>query len=370
MTLMMIILGGMKSIPVKAEELLNIQENIWESLELENLDKELSEYQKSSGLTFSETVKKLISGELPWSAETWKVVWKDTLFEELKNQKNTAVSLLLLIIGATLFSGFAGIFDGSQVVEVCFYVIYLLLFAVLLKVFYEMSTLAEEALKKIMTFMELLLPSYLLASLLSSRSLSGTAFYELTMGIMTLAQYLICYLILPVVNFYVLLTMLNQLTGEEKLSKMAGLLKGGVDWAMKTLMTTVLGVQGIQNLILPVVDNLKNSVLLKTGGSIPVIGGIFNNVTEAVLGAATLIRNGVGTAGLIVLICLCLVPVGKLFAAGVLYKVVAAAAEPVADKRLAECLDGLGQGIFLLLKILVFTGALFFLNMAMALAAK
>ena len=98
------------------------------------------------------------------------------------------------------------------------------------------------------------------------------------------------------------------------------------------------------------------------------VGSLFNNVTEMVLGAALLIRNGVGTAGLLVLAILCLTPMVKLLAGGCLYRLLAAVAQPVADKRLTECVDGLGRGILLLLRIFLFTGILLFLSLALAFA--
>ena len=137
---------------------------------------------------------------------------------------------------------------------------------------------------------------------------------------------------------------------------------------VEILNGAVVGLQAFQSLILPTVDALKSTVLQKSGGSIPVVGGLFNNVTEMVLGAALLIRNGVGTAGLLVLAILCLTPMVKLLAGGCLYRLLAAVAQPVADKRLTECVDGLGRGILLLLRIFLFTGILFFLSLALAFA--
>ena len=156
---------------------------------------------------------------------------------------------------------------------------------------------------------------------------------------------------------------------EAYLSKMAGLIKSFVEWTLKTLTGTVAGLQVFQSLILPAVDALKNTVIQKSGGSIPVVGGLFDQVTEMVLGAALLIRNGVGVAGLLVLVILCLTPLVKLLAGGCLYRILSAITQPVADKRLTECVDGLGQSVLLLLKIFLFTGILFFLSLALALAA-
>lgn len=231
-----------------------------------------------------------------------------------------------------------------------------------------MSRVAETAVDELLVFMKLLLPSACLASVLAGKSLGGAAFSELMLGTLTFLQWAVKYFLFPGAQFYFLLTLLNHIFDEDYLSKMAGLLKSFVEWALKTLTGAVVGLQAFQSLILPTVDALKSTVLQKSGGSIPVVGGLFNNVTEMVLGAALLIRNGVGTAGLLVLAILCLTPMVKLLAGGCLYRLLAAVAQPVADKRLTECVDGLGRGILLLLRIFLFTGILFFLSLALAFA--
>lgn len=362
-------------IPVEAETkeedlLSGVEESFLSELHLEDMDELLGSYEADLGLNFLETVKKLIKGEIPWSVSTFTDLFREVFFGEIDRQRKTAVSVLLLMIGAAVFSNFAGIFDRSPVSEVSFYVIYLLLFSLLIRAFYVMSSLTEEALMELMTFMKLLMPAYLMSSVLSGRSLGGTAFYEIILGMLSFFQGGMRHFLLPAVNFYFLFTLLNHISGEEYLSKMAELLKSFVEWVLKTLMAAVVGIQAVQNLILPAVDSLKNTVLQKSGGSLPVIGGIFNNVTEIVLGAALLIRNGVGTAGLLVLAFLCLSPLVQLLVTGGLYRILAAVTQPIADKRLSECLDGLGQGIFLLMKVLLYTGVLFFISLAMAMASR
>jgi stage III sporulation protein AE len=352
------------------EVLLEAENAFLKELELSRLDENLTVYEESTGLNFSRTVKKLISGELPFTLETLKKIGGEILFGELQRQKAAAVSILTLLLGAAMFSNFAGIFEKSQVSDVSFYVIYLLLFTMLTKTFFEMSRLAEEALEQILTFMKLLMPAYLLSALLSSQALGGAAFYELILTALSLVQWGMRYVILPAVNFYFLFTLLNHISGEDYLSKMAGLLKSAVEWILKSMTAAILGLQAVQSLILPAVDAMKQTVLQKSGGSIPVIGEIFNNATEMVLGAAVLIRNGVGTAGLIVLLFLCLSPALKLLITGMIYRVLAAGAQPVADKRLMECLDGCGKGILLLLRVVICTGMLFFLALALALASR
>lgn len=88
-----------------------------------------------------------------------------------------------------------------------------------------------------------------------------------------------------------------------------------------------------------------------------------------VLGSAVLIKNAVGAAGLVFLALLCLAPLAKLGAGAFLYRLLAAAAQPVSDKRMVECVSSAGDGAALLLKVLLTVGVLFFISIAMAAAS-
>ncbi len=213
------------------------------------------------------------------------------------------------------------------------------------------------------------MPSYFLASVFASGSVAGAGFYEVTLGVILIIQWILKYAVMPAVNLYVLFCMVNHLTKEDYLSKLAEILKTFVEWMLKTLMAAALGFQTIQRLILPAVDSLKTAVLTKTAGAVPGIGNVFSGVTEVVLGSAVLIKNAVGAAGMIFLALLCLVPLLKLGFGAVFYRLLAAIAQPVSDRRMVDCVGSVGEGLGLLMKVLLMVGALFFISIAMAAAS-
>ena len=234
----------------ESEAVLSEMENAFFSeLNLNELDETLKTYQEETGLSFSETVKKLILGELPWSQETMRKLVFSAFFKEIADQKKTALGIFLLLAGAAFFSGVAGIFEKSQVSAVSFYLVYLILVSFLVQAFYSMSRVAETAVDELLVFMKLLLPSCQLASVLAGKSLGGAAFSELMLGTLTFLQWAVKYFLFPGAQFYFLLTLLNHIFDEDYLSKMAGLLKSFVEWALKTLTGAVVGLQAFQSLI-------------------------------------------------------------------------------------------------------------------------
>ena len=68
------------------------------------------------------------------------------------------------------------------------------------------------------------------------------------------------------------------------------------------MIEKVIGFSVIQSLIAPAVDAFRVSVLNKTAGIIPGVGGTINAVTEVIIGSSVLIKNSIGVAAMIILL--------------------------------------------------------------------
>lgn len=103
---------------------------------------------------------------------------------------------------------------------------------------------------------------------------------------------------------------------------------------------------------------------------IPGLGNAVDSVTELLLGAGIVMKSCVGTAGLVVLVLISLVPLLKALCLTFFYKLAAAVTEPVSDKRISGCLKGLANGGMLYVKLLGYSVLLFFVTIALTAAAS
>ncbi len=94
-----------------------------------------------------------------------------------------------------------------------------------------------------------------------------------------------------------------------------------------------------------------------------------SNMGQIFLSSALVIKNCVGAAALVILVILCLAPLCRMFFLALLYKFLAAALEPVSDKRLSGGMNGIANSGMLYLKILNTCLAMFFLAIALSSAA-
>ena len=150
-----------------------LTEEFLDELELDEIDASFRELQENGGMRFTDAVKKLIQGEVPMTGEGVRQLLKDTLLSQADGNRRTAVRIMLLLTVAGVFTNFISVFEKSQAASTGFYMMYLCLFTLLMQVFQMMQQITMDALDRVITFMELLMPSYFLASVFASGSVAG-----------------------------------------------------------------------------------------------------------------------------------------------------------------------------------------------------
>ena len=329
------------------------QEALLKGLELGEMQETVNELLGEETFSVRQALEKILAGEEVFTPDFVLETVRGFLYEHLLADREVLFQVVLLVILAALFANFTNVFSGSQAGEASFYIVYMLLLALLIHSFGELSAELSGSLEDLTAFMQALMPSYFLAVTAASRTATAMVFYEMVFGVIYLTQVLLLKAVIPGIQAYVIIELINYLHKEDFLSKLADLLKTILEWTMRTITAVVIGMELIQNMVSPALDSLKRGALGKTAASIPGIGNVINGATEVALGTAVLIRNCLGVMGIVVLVLLGLPPVIKLAMNSLVYKLLAALLQPVSDRRMTGCLSAMGEGCRLLLKVLL-----------------
>ena len=329
------------------------QEALLKGLELGEMQETVNELLGEETFSVRQALEKILAGEEVFTPDFVLETVRGFLYEHLLADREVLFQVVLLVILAALFANFTNVFSGSQAGEASFYIVYMLLLALLIHSFGELSAELSGSLEDLTAFMQALMPSYFLAVTAASGTATAMVFYEMVFGVIYLTQVLLLKAVIPGIQAYVIIELINYLHKEDFLSKLADLLKTILEWTMRTITAVVIGMELIQNMVSPALDSLKRDALGKTAASIPRIGNVINGATEVALGTAVLIRNCLGVMGIVVLVLLGLPPVIKLAMNSLVYKLLAALLQPVSDRRMTGCLSAMGEGCRLLLKVLL-----------------
>ena len=327
-------------------------EELLKEINLADVQKMLDDFMGADSFSMKEALIKLTRGEQAFSKEAVQEFVYRFFFYQLDQEKELFVKLILLILLSAVFTSFAEVFENNQIGDISFFVVYLLFFTILLDSFSKMSSSLEKTISWMTEMMKGLAPAYYMTVCAASGAASAVVFYEGVLLMVWGIQWLLLTVLLPASGMYVLLQLVNSLSREEMLGKMAELLNTAVSWGLKSLLAAVVGLQIIRNLVAPVMDSVKRGLLSKAAGALPGVGNAVNMVTELVVTSAVLVRN---CLGVVILVVFVLIGAGPMLHYGILsllYRLLAAVAQPVSDRRMVRALGTMGEGCALLLRIL------------------
>lgn len=353
-----------------AQSMEKAKETIEEALDFQEADEMLRDLFPDKNLTVGQILERIFDGDFSFSAEDITQAVRSVFLSEWNRQKQNLGKIIFLILIAAVFSNFSRVFHNRQASEIGFYVIFLFLFTMMIGSFQTVISETGERLTCLTEFMKVLSPVYFIATAIASGSATSVGFYNLVLIAIFLIEVFMVKFLLPLIRVYLMISLLNQITGEQSLTKMAELLHLIVGWTQKMLLTFVVGLNVIQGIISPAVDQLKRSTLTKGAEALPVIGDALGGMTQVVLGTAIVIRNGIGVIGVVGCLTLGMAPVLELGLISLMYRVVAAVTEPVSDKRITGCLAGMSDASELLLKICFSSSVLFLITIAVVAASS
>lgn len=343
--------------PVKGEDIISIDDfDLSES----------GEILRNGGyedIDYKEIIEKIMDGKIiEVFKEVGNVLYNKTL-GNISLVENTIGNLLLIIILSAFFTNFANVFSKDNVSDTGFYICYLVAITIMVTLFESFCILTSDFVKLLLGFISALIPAYFLSVAVIGQ-VSAAGFYQLTLVIIGVSQFVFLSVVIPLIKIYMAISLVNNVSQEDLLSKTTQVIHNMIKFINKSLIGIVTGLNIIQGLILPAIDGAKNTTIRKVVGTLPVIGDGTDAVTGILLGSVNLIKNSIGTFGIIVIILMCLVPFLKVQLYSVSLQVVTAVIQPVADKRMISSLGCLCTGTKLLARVIISNGMLFILSIA------
>lgn len=330
----------------------------------------LDEILGETEVHFTDLMQLLMSGDFSGLVQQVGELLRQGAVSGLNSNGKALRQVILTALFGALLSRFSEAFSKNGIGETGFYVTYLLLTSLLLGAFLSTKELGEELIRHMLQFMQVLIPVFFVAVAYAGGSVTALAFYQMVLLVIAAVQWLFLVILLPLIQVYVCLQLVNSLSREDFLSKAAELLETILEWSMRTLLGVVIGIHMIQGLVLPMVDSVKSAALRRAVSAIPWVGKGGEAVAQVLLGSGALIKNAIGMAALVVLVMICIIPVVKLGVIALLYQAAAAMLQPAADARLVESILAVSSGTRLVMRLVIHTLVLFMLTLAIICAVS
>ena len=173
----------------------------------------------------------------------------------------------------------------------------------------SMITLGAETVTDICEYGKLLLPVLTAALAAQGAGTASAALYAGTALFTTLLSNLIGKLLVPMAYLYLGLAAANSATGESMLKRLKDLLKWGMSWCLKTVVTVFTAYMGITGAVTGTADAaVLKATKTAISTAVPVVGGVLSNAAESVLAGAALMKNAAGIYGIFAMLAIFLEP--------------------------------------------------------------
>lgn len=343
-------------------------QEIIEILDFEAVNDFLNEHLRVK-MNFEELVSQIsIHGLEALNKENITQMFFDTVFYEISMVRPLFVKILLFSILFSLAHRLLAT-KSTYVSSIGFLMIYSTLMVLLMQSFFLVRDIAMEGMESMLKFLNALIPTYSMALIFTGSSVSGAASYEIGFFLVYFVEFMMKNFLGPMIHVFILVLFLNHLFDEDKLSKLAEFIEKLIVIILKVAFGAVVGLSVVQSILTPVKDRLANHVVLSGLSSIPGVGGALGSVGEIILSCGMLIKNSVGIVGLIVLLLVAVFPILKIGCFWFMYHILAIVLQPLADKRITECVLGMARGCDLYLKIMLYSMLLFFVLFSMVTVA-
>lgn len=334
---------------------------------ISNINHELNE---DIPMLSPQTIKDIASNGLAYDWQKLTQSLMARLFKELAANIHLMGKLLFLAVLCALLQNLQNSFESSAISVLAYGICFVFLTVIALTAFYNALGIVRQTVQTMIGFMEALLP--LLISLLAGMGAitSAALFTPLMLFVINTVSVIVRDIVLPLLFLTGVLECVNYLSDKYRLNNLASVFKQTSMIILGLTMVIFIGIISIQGVTGSVADGLTlRTAKFATATFIPVVGKMFADTVELVMGASLLLKNAVGVFGVLVIILLCILPVIKLISLILIIKVAGALIEPMGDEKMAKCLDGIGNNLLLVFGALLTVALMLFLAITMIIGA-
>ena len=313
--------------------------------------------------TFEELVNRVIAGDMGGLQEFLREVlsW---LFSTVSFPAEHGVKLFLLVLFSALFSNLSKAFSREGTAHVGYLCVYFLMAVHMVSGFMVSLDITTTGMENLSSFTGILLPMYCISIAVVTGSVTAAGYYQGTAFLLAFFELLARYCLIPLSQAYLLLAFASCMQKRPIFRRMLELIVSLFGWIRKTMIGIAITLGAVQGILTPAIDRLKRTTMMKTATVIPGVGDLIGGAWETVMGAGVVLKNSIGMVGSIFLILIMAIPIVKLALQYLMYRVLAAVSEPVAQDMTEQFLHHMGIAQKLLLETLTLGVVIFILLLA------
>lgn len=292
------------------------------------------------------------------------------VFREISANYKLLVKLITLSVICAVLKNLHHGFEKDNIGRMAHSVVLFVLIIIALQSFTIALETGKGAINRMVSFVQALMPTVFTLLAAVGGVASVRVFSPLIFIGITAASTWIKDIILPVIFFISVLSLVNNITDSFHVSQLTHLLRQLCVFLMGLFLSVFLGVMVIQGATAATVDGITiRTAKFASKNFVPIVGGIFSDALDAVVGYSLILKNAVGLIGLLILFLITLFPVVKILSIIFIYRLSAAIIQPVGENTIVKCLNDIGNSLTLIFISVASVAMMFFIAIAIVLVS-
>ena len=302
-------------------------------------------------MNISEIINSAITGKINNNKILNKIL--KIFGKEIVSSLKTIIALLIVVLIHSIIKVVADNLETSNISKIIYYVQYILIVTIIMSNFTDLISLITYTIQNLVGFMNTLVPLLITLMIYTGNIATSGLLEPIILFIIGFISNIIVSLILPGVSIIKALIIVSKLSDKIQINKLAKFLKSSIVWFLGIVLTIFVGVISIEGTLASSVDGITAKTAKAAVSSlIPVVGKILGDSVDSVLGCSLVLKNALGVVGVIVIIGICAVPIIKLSILTIIYNILSAIIEPLADEKIVKLLEEFSDIFKILLGIL------------------
>ncbi len=344
------------------ENIIDAQLESMDLSELEDvMEQALSENGILENMTVDGIVDALINGQPVFNSEKIIENMINLFLMEVRSALFVGVQILAICIAIGLLTNLSNSFGNKTVSSLGTIICSFIIIALCTGNFYQTYEYCRQTMDIMTNSMEILLPVMIPLLMATGGVSSGSIMDPVIIGAVTGFNFVMQHFVLPLVFLSAVFILINSITEKDYVKKLSVFLRRSALFITGLTITVYSGITAIQGIVTKSADGLlAKTARFSIDNFVPIVGGFAADSLDMVISCISVIKSAVGIIGIIIILGLMIVPVVKILAVAVIYKVVAIAAEPVASKNISDSLNEIGTAA-ITMTVVLGVGALMFL---------
>ena len=337
-----------------------------EEFKIQNFIKNANEYTGEffQDIDVNKILNDAIQGRID-NSTLLKRIWN--LFgKEVKSGINAIVSVLVVVVIHSILKSISDSLEDNGISKLIYYVQYILIITIIMNNFSDIVQMVKDTTTNLVAFMNMLVPLLVSLMLYTGNITTSGLLEPIILFMINFIGNIIQNLIIPFVFILVSFIIISKLTDRVQINKIAKKMKSSIVWLLGIILTVFVGVVSLEGTLSSSVDGITAKTAKSMVTSvIPVVGKILGDAVDTVLGCGIILKNAIGIVGVIIILGICIMPIIKLTILTFSYKLLSSVCEPIADSKVVDLLEQIGDIFKILLAILSANSAMLIIGTAL-----